>query len=104
MDTGFRIRSCPLNRELPHFIANPGRDEVFQRGLRQFPWRRPRLVLGFTPGIGWHSRAIGNLNSGNGIAGKVPSGVALNGDLPSFVMEPNAHDPNKSWDQRNPME
>jgi hypothetical protein len=39
--------------------------------------------------------------------------VTLNGtDLPSFVMEPNAHDPNnqgslwkpKWWDQRNLME
>jgi len=41
------------------------------------------LVLVFTSSIGWHSRAIENLNSGNGIAGKVPSRVALNGtDLP----------------------
>jgi len=69
--------------------------------------------VGFTPRIGWHSRAIENPNPGNGIAGKVPSRVALNGtDLPSFVMEPNARDPNnqgslwkpKRWDQRNPME
>ena len=37
-----------LNTELPHFIANLGADEVFQRGLRQLPWRRPWLCFGWT--------------------------------------------------------
>jgi hypothetical protein len=80
-------------------VSSPG-------GGRGWFWRSPR-------GIGWHSRAIENLNPVNGIAGKAPSRVALDGaDLPWFVMEPNARDPNnqgslrkpKWWDQRNPVE
>src|SRR5712671_5138767 len=71
-------------QELPHFIANPGRDEVFQRGLRQLPWRRPRSFVAFTSRIGRLAFPRSRKPKSDDIAGEVPSGVALNGtELPS---------------------